>query len=70
MITEFHGPIGSFYGKSLIVGLARVFGVTVGVITQNCKYTGGCFTALACQKLIRFIELTNIFNIPIITHLL
>ncbi|WP_025898040.1 acyl-CoA carboxylase subunit beta [Sneathiella glossodoripedis] len=54
------------YGPSLITAFARMNGQAVGVIGNDCKYYAGAMGANAAIKVRRFIELCDIFHLPII----
>jgi acetyl-CoA carboxylase carboxyltransferase component len=53
------------FGPSLITGLARLNGVSVGIIANDCTIYAGAMTAAAAQKLRRFADFCNTFNLPI-----
>lgn len=55
------------YGPSLVTGLARLNGVSVGIIANDCMFYAGAMTADAAQKLRRFADLCNTFHLPIIS---
>lgn len=55
------------YGPSLITGLARLNGHSVGVIANDCMFYAGAMTADAAQKLRRFVDTCNTFNLPVIS---
>jgi acetyl-CoA carboxylase carboxyltransferase component len=55
------------YGPSLITGLARLNGESVGVIGNDCMYYAGAMTATAAQKMRRFVDFCNSFHLPIIS---
>lgn len=55
------------YGPSLITGLARLNGESVGVIGNDCLYYAGAMTAAAAQKMRRFVDFCNSFHLPIIS---
>ena len=55
------------FGPSLITGLARLNGKSVGVITNDCMYYAGAMTADAAQKLRRFVDFCNTFHLPVIS---
>ena len=46
------------FGPSLITGLARMNGKSVGVIANDCHFYAGALTAQAAQKLRRFADRT------------
>ncbi len=55
------------YGPSLITGLARLNGEPVGIIANDCMYYAGAMTAEAAQKLRRFVDMCNTFNLPVLS---
>ena len=59
--------MGPGYGRSQIVGLARLNGQPVGVWANNCKFLAGSMTADGAQKARRFIELCEVFSLPIVS---
>ncbi|MDE0193286.1 MAG: hypothetical protein OXQ90_18180 [Gammaproteobacteria bacterium] len=58
--------ITPFYGRSRIVGLARVDGYPVGVMINNPKRIGGSMDVSAGVKVIRFLQLCDTFHLPMI----
>ena len=52
------------YGSSLITGLGRLNGKTVGILANDCMFYAGAMTAEAALKLRRFVDFVNTFNIP------
>ncbi|KAJ1331650.1 methylmalonyl-CoA decarboxylase subunit alpha [Microdochium nivale] len=56
--------IGSLWGTTAIVGLARIGGKPVGIISLNCEVNAGALDALGSQKINRHLKLLDIFNIP------
>ena len=62
------------YGKSLVVGLARVNGYAVGIMANDTYFDGGAVTATASEKMMRFVDLCDTFHLPMVnpvsyTHL-
>ena len=55
------------FGPSLITGLARMNGESVGIIGNDCMYYAGAMGAAAAQKLRRFVDFCNSFHLPIIS---
>jgi acetyl-CoA carboxylase carboxyltransferase component len=55
------------YGRSQIVGLARLHGWPVGIFANDPRFYGGAMTADGAQKVRRFIELCDTFHLPIIS---
>jgi acetyl-CoA carboxylase carboxyltransferase component len=58
--------MGRFYGRSLIVGLARLNGRPVGVMASDPKHYGGGLTAEASEKATRFVDLCDQFRLPLV----
>jgi acetyl-CoA carboxylase carboxyltransferase component len=54
------------YGRSLVVGLARLDGFPVGIMANDCHHHGGAVDATASEKMMRFVDLCDTFHIPII----
>jgi len=54
------------YGRSRIVGLARVDGYPAGVMINNPKRSGGSMDVAAGTKVIRFLQLCDTFHLPMI----
>ncbi|MEK9890210.1 MAG: carboxyl transferase domain-containing protein [Gammaproteobacteria bacterium] len=67
--------LGSFmelsekFGRGQIIGLARLQGLPVGVIANDCKFYAGAMTAHGSQKVRRMIELCETFHLPIVNFL-
>jgi len=59
--------IGKLWGRSQITGLARMDGHSVGVIANDCHHDGGSMTADGAAKLRRFVDLCDLFHIPIVS---
>jgi len=55
------------YGSSLITGLGRLNGHTVAIIANDCMFYAGAMTSEASQKLRRFIDFINTFNVPVLS---
>ncbi|KAI1333533.1 ClpP/crotonase [Xylariaceae sp. FL0016] len=59
--------IGSLWGTTAIVGLARLCGHPVGIISNNCESaTGGALDALGSQKMTKHIKLCDVMNLPLL----
>jgi methylmalonyl-CoA decarboxylase subunit alpha len=54
------------YGRSLITGLARINGYSVGVVASQPMHDGGVLTPQACAKAVRLICLCEAFNLPLV----
>jgi acetyl-CoA carboxylase carboxyltransferase component len=58
--------VGKRWGKSIITGLGRLNGHPVAVFAENPMVYGGAWTADACRKLIRLIDLAATFHLPLV----
>lgn len=58
--------IGALWGTTSIVGLARLTGRPVGIISLNCEVNAGALDAAGSQKITRHLKFCDIFNIPIV----
>lgn len=58
--------IGGLWGMTIILGLARLNGKTVGVVANNPEAGGGALDALGSQKLTKHLKFCDIFNIPVL----
>lgn len=58
--------ITPFYGRSRIIGLARVNGYPVGAMINNPKFLGGSMDGAAGTKVIRFLQLCDTFHLPMV----
>lgn len=54
------------FGRSMVTGLSRIDGRTVGIIANNPIFKGGAIDADAADKVISFIVKCDSFNIPIV----
>jgi len=54
------------YGRSRIVGLARINGYPVGVMINNPEHLGGAMNVAAGTKVVRFLQLCDTFHLPMI----
>ncbi|MEM6543864.1 MAG: carboxyl transferase domain-containing protein [Pseudomonadota bacterium] len=55
------------YGRSVITGLARLAGRTVGVLASDCQQLGGAVDSDASDKASRFLELCDRCSLPLIS---
>jgi acetyl-CoA carboxylase carboxyltransferase component len=58
--------MASRFGRPIITGLARLDGWPVALMAGDPLYHGGAWTADACQKIIRFIDLAETFHFPVV----
>jgi acetyl-CoA carboxylase carboxyltransferase component len=54
------------FGKSIVTGLARMEGRTIGIIANNPLFRGGAIDIDACRKATSFLVLCDSFNVPIV----
>lgn len=54
------------FGKSILTGLARLGGRSVGIIASNPMFKGGAIDPDACAKATSFMVLCDSFNIPLV----
>lgn len=55
------------YGRSRITGLARIDGLPVGVMANNPAQMGGATDVPAGEKVIRLLQLCDLFHLPVIS---
>ena len=55
------------FGRSIVVGFARVNGKTVGIVANQPSHLAGAIDIDSSDKAARFIRFLDAFNIPIIT---
>jgi acetyl-CoA carboxylase carboxyltransferase component len=58
--------MSSGFGRSQVVGLARLGGHPVGVWANDSRFYAGAMTADAAQKVRRFIDLCDTFHLPVV----
>ncbi|HSJ29277.1 MAG TPA: carboxyl transferase domain-containing protein [Acidimicrobiia bacterium] len=54
------------FGRSAVVGLARLAGRTVGIVANNPLSKGGAMDTDGCDKITGFLVLCDSFNVPIV----
>lgn len=62
-------PFEEFQAKwapSIVVGLGRLAGRTIGVIANNPLRLGGCLNSESAEKSARFVRLCDAFGIPLV----
>lgn len=55
------------FAMSIIIGLARIKGSTVGIVASQPKVLAGCLDYNASWKAARFVRFCDAFNIPLVT---
>ena len=58
--------VGRMFGRPMITGLARIDGLPVAVMASDPFFYGGAWTAEACDKIIRFVDLAETFHLPVL----
>lgn len=58
--------IGRRWGRSLITGLARLDGHSVGILGADPRIAGGVLSADGADKLRRFVDLCDTFHLPLV----
>ncbi len=58
--------IGRNFGRSVITGLARLEGRPIAMLASDPYHYGGSWTADACNKLTRFVDLAQTFHLPVV----
>jgi acetyl-CoA carboxylase carboxyltransferase component len=58
--------MGRHFGRSVITGLARLDGHPVAVMASDPYHYAGAWTADACQKVVRFVDLAETFHLPVV----
>ncbi|MGW0251802.1 acyl-CoA carboxylase subunit beta [Nocardia goodfellowii] len=54
------------YARSMVTGLGRLGGRTVGVLANNPIRLGGCLNSESAEKAARFVRLCDAFGIPLV----
>ncbi len=55
------------FGLAAVTALARIEGRPVGVIASSSQHLGGALDSDACDKLARFLQLCDVFALPIVS---
>ena len=59
--------IGSLWGTDQVTGLVRFNGHPLGVVASDSRHAnGGALTADGCGKLIRLLDICDLFHIPVL----
>jgi acetyl-CoA/propionyl-CoA carboxylase carboxyl transferase subunit len=54
------------YARSIVTGIGRLAGRTVGVLANNPIRLGGCLNSESAEKAARFVRLCDAFGIPLV----
>ena len=58
--------LGRWFGRPVFTGLARLNGLPVAVLAGDSFHFAGAWTADACAKVIRFVDLAETFHLPVV----
>jgi acetyl-CoA carboxylase carboxyltransferase component len=58
--------MGRNFGRSIITGLARFEGRPVALMASDPYHYAGSWTADACAKIVRFVDLAETFHLPVV----
>lgn len=58
--------MGRMFGRGIITGFARLDGLPVAVMASDPFFYGGAWTADACDKIVRFVDLADTFHLPVL----
>jgi acetyl-CoA carboxylase carboxyltransferase component len=58
--------MGQMFGRPIITGLARLDGLPVAVLASDPYHYGGAWTADACAKIVRHVDMAETFHLPIV----
>jgi acetyl-CoA carboxylase carboxyltransferase component len=58
--------VGRMFGRPMITGLARLDGWPVALMASDPHFYGGAWTADACQKVVRLVDMAETFHLPVV----
>jgi acetyl-CoA carboxylase carboxyltransferase component len=58
--------MGNQFGRSVITGFARLEGRSVAIMAGDPYHYAGAWTADACAKVVRFVDLAQTFHVPVV----
>ena len=58
--------MGRLFGRPIITGFCRLDGWPVALMAGDPLFHGGAWTADACNKIIRFVDMAQTFHLPIV----
>ncbi|MDR3563123.1 MAG: acyl-CoA carboxylase subunit beta [Negativicutes bacterium] len=56
-----------YYAPNIVIGFARMNGVSVGIVANQPLYMAGCLDINASDKAARFIRTCDAYNVPLIS---
>lgn len=60
--------VSAFWGKGIVVGFAKLYGITVGVVGNQPNYIAGVLDCDTSDKAARFVRFCDAFGIPVISY--
>jgi len=58
--------IGRYFGRAQVTGFARIGGMPIGVLANDPMHYGGAMGAKEARKLEKFVDLCDVFHLPIV----
>jgi acetyl-CoA carboxylase carboxyltransferase component len=58
--------IGKLWGRPMITGFARLGGWPAALMAGDPMHYGGAWTARAAEKITRFVDLAQVFHLPVV----
>jgi acetyl-CoA carboxylase carboxyltransferase component len=58
--------IGARHGQAIVTGFARLDGWPVAILASDTMALGGLWTAAAARKVERFVDLAEVFHLPVV----
>jgi len=58
--------MGRMFGRSMITGFARLAGHPIALMANDPNVYAGAWTADACQKMVRFVDMAETFHLPVV----
>jgi acetyl-CoA carboxylase carboxyltransferase component len=58
--------MGKLWGRPIITGFARLAGWPVALMAGDPMHYGGAWTARASEKVMRFVDLAQVFHLPLV----
>ena len=55
------------FAANQVTGFGRLLGIPLGVVANDCRHTAGAMTVDGARKLRRFIELCQVFHLPVVS---
>lgn len=53
--------------KAVLTSMARINGLTVGIVANDINFNGGNLDVKTCEKITKFVKLCNSFNISLVS---